>query len=108
MSPEEAHAEAMKLLIKTSRLLKIEQATQDYRRTGFLKIYSTKFNRHIYLAKDEQAKKRVPEQSLQIFLESEIQALKGLSPDELMLMLEAKVIFNFGGLIEDGDLKVGL
>ena len=108
MSPQEAHAEAMKLLIKTSRLLKIDQATQDYKLNGYLKIFSTKLNRPIYLAKDEKVKRRVPDKALKVFLESEIQTLKGLSSDELTLMLEAKAIFNFGGLIEDGDLKVDL
>jgi len=102
MSPEEAHAEAMRLLIKTSWLLKIDQATQDYKLNGYLKIFSTKLNRTIYLAKDEKAKKRVPDKSLQVFVESEIDALKGLSADEQMLMLEAKTMFNFNGLIEDG------
>lgn len=102
MSVEEARSEAMKLLVKTSRLLKIGQATQDYKLDGYLKIFSTKLNRSIYLAKDEQAKKRVPDKSLQVFLESEVKALRGLNPDESALMLEAKAIFNFNGAIEDG------
>jgi hypothetical protein len=102
MSPDEAHAEAMVLLLKTSRMLKLAQATHDYEQDGYQKIFSTKLNRNIYLAKDEQAKKRVPDKSLQVFVESEIDALKGLSADEQMLMLEAKTIFNFNGVIEDG------
>lgn len=102
LSPEEAHAEAMKLLIKTSRLLKIDQAAQDYKLDGYIKIYSTKLNRSVYLAKDERAKRRIPDKSLQVFMECEIKALRGLSPDELMLILEAKAMLNFNGVIEDG------
>lgn len=103
MSQYEAHAEARKLLLKTSRLLKIEQALKDYKLDGYLKIFSTKLNREIYLARDGKVKSRVPDKSLQVFLESEIETLKGLNPDELMLMLEAKAILNFNGLIEGGD-----
>jgi len=105
MSPERADAEAMALLLKTSRILKIEQASKDYKRDGYIKIFSTKLNRPVYLAKDEPAKMRVPDKSLQVFLESEIQAFNGLSSDELTLMLEAKAIFNFNGEIKDGDFN---
>jgi len=102
MSPEEAHAEAMKLLLKTSRLLKIDQAVKDYKLDGFLKIFSTKLNRAVYLVKDEKVKKRVPDKSLQVFLESEIKGFRGLSRDEILLLIEARTILNFNGVIVDG------
>jgi len=102
MSEEEAHKEAMKLLLKTSRLLKIDQATQDYKLDGFIKIFSTKLNRSIYLVRDERTKAGVPDKSLQVFVESEIKGFRGLSRDEILLLIEARTILNFNGVIVDG------
>ena len=45
------------------------------------------------MAKNKQAAKQVPDKSLPVYLESEIQACKGLSREEAKILLEAKIIF---------------
>ena len=94
---EQAEQEAMQLVMRAKRSLQARQTARDYKRDGFIKIYSTVLSRAVYMAKNKQAANRVPDKTLPIYLESEIQACKGLSREETKILLEAKIIF--GGVI---------
>ena len=90
---KQAKGEAMQLVTRAKQALQARQAAKDYKRDGFIKIYSTVLSRAVYMAKNEQAAKRVPDKSLPVFLESEVLTCKGLTTEEVKVLLEAKVIF---------------
>ena len=90
---EQAEQEAMQLVMRAKRSLQARQAATDYKRDGYVKIYSTVLSRAVYMAKNKQAAKQVPDKSLPVFLESEIRACNGLDREEAKILLEAKIIF---------------
>jgi hypothetical protein len=102
LSAEEAHQEAAKYIQKFGKKIRNEHFSLDYERDGFVSIFWAEKECRIYIAKDERAKARVPDKTLQVFVEHEIRGLLGFTHAEKMLLLEAKTIFNFNGLIEDG------
>ena len=79
--------------------IQVNQAAQDYRRYGYVKIFSTVLNRAVYLAKHEQAAKRVPDRDIPVYTESDIEAVKGLDPEVAKVLLEARILF--GGPIKE-------
>ena len=96
-----AKQEAAQLVARNKRTLQIQQAKSDYKRYGYIKIFSTLLNKPVYLAKDEQAVKRVPDQSLLVFTEDELKCLQGLGSDEAKVLMEGKIVF--GGSINFQD-----
>ncbi|MCH7500227.1 MAG: hypothetical protein IH886_09490 [Nitrospinae bacterium] len=99
MPIEQARQEAMRLVLRNLRTLQIQQAAKDYRKQGWVKIYSTVLGRAVYLVRVQQAVKRLPDQDIPIFLESDIEEVKGLTSDEAKVLLEARILF-------DGPVKV--
>jgi len=81
--------------------IQVNQAAQDYRRYGYVKIFSTVLNRAVYLAKHEQAAKRVPDRDIPVYTESDIEAVKGLDPEVAKVLLEARILFGGPIKIED-------
>ena len=75
------------------KALDISQAVADYKREGFIKIFSAYLGQSIYLAKDKRVAKKVPDKALPVYLEDEIKELKDLSVNELRTLHEAKRIF---------------
>ena len=69
----------------------IHDAARLYKKRGWLQIYSTYLNRTIYLVRNEGVK--VPTSDLPVYTESEVNALRGLSREEVLTLHEAKVIF---------------
>ena len=100
MGRETAEREAGRIITRNHRLLQLEQAAQDYRRYGYIKIFSTILDKAIYLTRDEKAAQSVSDQGIPVFLENEIQAVKGLSVEEAKVLLEARILF--GGPIKKG------
>ncbi len=90
---EQAAREAMQLVTRAKQALQARQAAEDYKRVGYIKIYSTVLSRAVYMAKNTHAANRVPDKLLPVYLESEIQACKGLDREEAKVLLEAKIIF---------------
>ena len=76
------------------KALDIGQAVEDYKRDGFIKIFSVYLMQAIYLARDEKAASVVPDKTLPIYIESELAALRDLNLDELRTLHEAKIIFD--------------
>jgi len=103
MSQEAAEREAGRIIARNRQSLQTKQAAQDYKKYGYVKIYSTVLGRAVYLAKHEQAAKRVPNREIPVYLESDIQAAKGLKPEEVKIILEAK--FVLGGRIKISTSK---
>ena len=100
MEEREAGAIIARIHNRTYRQpLQIQQALQDYRRYGYIRIFSTVLGKAVYLAQDERAAKGVPDDSIPVFLESDIQAVKGLSLEEAKVLLEARILF--GGPIKE-------
>ncbi|MCH7498749.1 MAG: hypothetical protein IH886_01870 [Nitrospinae bacterium] len=97
MSQNAAEREAGQIIARNRQPLQIKQAAQDYKKYGYVKIYSAVLGRAVYLAKHELAAKRVPNRDIPVYLESDIQAAKGLKPEEVKILLEAKFIL--GGRI---------
>lgn len=75
------------------KALDISQAVADYKREGFIKIFSVYLGQSIYLGKDKRVAEKVPDKALPVYLEDELKALKDLSLDELRTLHEAKMIF---------------
>ena len=101
MPLEQARTEASQLVLRNLRTLQIQQATKEYRKQGWVKIYSGVLGRSVYLAKDDRAAQRVPDQNIAVFLESDLEAVKGLAPEEARVLLEARILF--GGPIKVQD-----
>lgn len=93
MPLEQARTEASQLVLRNLRTLQIQQATKEYRKQGWVKIYSGVLGRSVYLAKDDRAAQRVPDQNIAVFLESDLEAVKGLAPEEARVLLEARILF---------------
>lgn len=91
---DQAERETMRLVLRAKQALPARQAAEDYRRFGYVKIFSTVLKRAVYFVKDEQVAKNLPDQSLSVFMENEIRTCKGLCPEEAKLLLEAKIILN--------------
>ncbi|KMP11203.1 hypothetical protein UR09_03980 [Candidatus Nitromaritima sp. SCGC AAA799-A02] len=84
----------------------LEEAVRLYRRHGWVKIFSTYLNQAIYLVKNQKVK--VPNPAIPRYTQGEVEALKGLTFEELKTLYEAKVIFegkiNYSGT-GPGSLK---
>jgi len=94
MDRETAEREAGAIVARNRHPLQVKQAAQDYRKNGYIKIYSTVLGKAIYLARDEATAKGVPEQNITTFLESDAESVKKLNKDEIKVLLEARIIFN--------------
>lgn len=75
-------------IVKT---LRNDQAIEDYRKNGFIKIFSCFLNQSIYLVRNKSVS--VPDPSIPRYTKEETEALRGLTLDELKTLHEAKVIF---------------
>jgi len=101
MPLEQAQLEASQLVLRNLRTLQIQQATKEYRKQGWIKIFSTTLSRAIYLVKDQAALRCAPDQDIPIYIESDLEALNGLAPEEARVLLEARILF--GGPIKVED-----
>ena len=77
--------------LSEKRAIHIHDAARLYKKRGWVQIYSTYLNRTIYLVRNEGVK--VPTSDLPVYTESEVNALRGLSREEVLTLHEAKVIF---------------
>jgi hypothetical protein len=75
----------------------IEEATELYKKRGWIQIFSCHLIQSIYLVKNDRVK--VPDPSIPKYTQVEIEALKGLNLEELMTLHDAKRIF--GGTIHE-------
>jgi len=82
VSQETAGKEAGVIEARDLQPLEIEQAVEDYKRFGYVKIFSAILDNEIYFAKNEDVAKRVPDRDIPVFLESDIEDLKGMSESE--------------------------
>ena len=98
---EQAEREAMHLVMRAKPALQARQAAEDYRRFGYVKIFSAVLGRSVYMARNEQAAKRVPDKSIPVFLESDVEAAKGLSQEEIKVLLEARILLGGPITVED-------
>jgi len=96
-----AKQEAAQLVARNKRSLQIQQAKSDYKRYGYIKIFSTLLNKAIYLAKDEQAAKRVPDQRLPLCTEAELECFRGLELAEAKVLMEGKLVFGGSIVFQD-------
>jgi len=92
MSLAEAEKEASRLVVRNKQGQQLQQAKKNYQRYGYLKIFSTVLNQVIYLAKDNRVAKRVPDLSLPVFTESELECFQGLEPNDVELLMESKIM----------------
>ena len=53
------------------------------------------------MAKNDHAAKRVPDKSLPVFLESDLEAVKGLALEEAKILLEARILLGGPITVED-------
>jgi hypothetical protein len=91
---DRAEIKAFELVTKSRRGLQPHQAARDYKLDGFIKIYSVVLKQNIYLAKNERTAKKVPDQSLAVFTEAELECLQGLKKDEAKTIMEVKIEFD--------------
>ena len=69
----------------------IQEATRLYRKRGWIQVYSTYLKANIYLVRNKAI--HVPYPSILRYAESEIDALRDLSLEEIKTLHEAKIIF---------------
>lgn len=100
LNRETAGREAGAIIARNHRLLQFKQAAQNYRRYGYIKIFSTVLGKAVYLAQNERVAKCVPDQDIAVFLESDLEAVKNLGREEAKVLLEARILF--GGPIKKG------
>jgi len=67
------------------------EAVRLYREQGWVQIYSTYLETHLYLVRDDRVK--VPNSAIPKYTRNELDALKGLGLNELQTLHEAKIIF---------------
>jgi len=101
MPLEQAQLEASQLVLRNLRTLQIQQATKEYRKQAWIKIFSTTLSRAIYLVKDQAALRCAPDQDIPIYIESDLEALNGLAPEEARVLLEARMLFGGPITVED-------
>ena len=80
-----------------AQVLQIQETAEEYRRKGWVKIFSAYLKTELYLVRDESV--RVPDSSIPRYSQSEVEALEGLSIDEMKTLHEAKMIYR--GTIND-------
>lgn len=99
LDKETAEQKAGAIITRHRQPLQIQQAVHDYKRYGYIKIFSTILGEAVYLAKDERSIKRVPDKNLPVFTEKDLMELdpKELGPEMVKSLLECKVLF--GGCI---------
>jgi hypothetical protein len=73
------------------RVLQIQDTAEEYRQKGWVKIFSTYLKTELYLVRDESV--IVPESSIPRYSQSEVEALKDLSIDEMKTLHEAKMVY---------------
>lgn len=100
LGQEAAEREAGEIIARNRQPLQIQQALQDYRRYGYIKIFSTVLGKAVYLVQNERVAKCVPDQDIAVFLESDLEAVKSLGKEETKVLLEARILF--GGPIKKG------
>ena len=98
MDRETAEREAGRIIARNRQPLQIQQAARDYLKYGYVKIFSTVLDGVVYLARDQGAAKRVPDLNTPVYLESDIEAVKGLDPEVARIILETKMLL--GGVIK--------
>lgn len=81
--------------LSEKRSIHINRAVQLFREKGWVKIFSGYLNCSIYLTRNKFVK--VPDTAITRYTQAELDALKGLTLDELKTLHEAKVLF--GGSI---------
>ena len=97
MDREDAEREAGRIIARNRQPLQILQAMQDYKRYGYIKVYSTVLGKAVYLVKNEQVAKQVPDRILPTFLESDVEAMRDLGKEEAKFIMESKILL--GGRI---------
>jgi len=99
LSEEKAHEKASEIMAKNIRILNSEKDQQHFEAYGWVKVYSTKIEQAVYFVKDKELTCKLPDKSLPVFTQKDIEALKGLDSKEMALIMEAKALFG-------GDLKI--
>ena len=94
-NPSETVADNQRTAIdKTFRQLQIvkaEEWREDYKRDGYVFIFSPLFKEQIYLARDRQAFNKLNNtQGCKVYMERELKRLKGINQDELKCLHWAK------------------
>ncbi len=77
--------------LREKRCLHINEATELFKKRGWVQIYSGHLKQSIVLLRDEKIK--VPYPTLPQYTQAEIQSLKDLTLDELKTLHEANVLF---------------
>jgi len=80
------------------RSIHLKEATQLFKKRGWVQIYSTYLKTSLYLVRNKWIK--VPDRTIPRYCPEEVASLRGLSTDEVRTLHEAKGIF--GGTIRDG------
>lgn len=93
LSSEEAHKKTAEFIAKTSKMLQRENCIRQFKMQGYFNIFFPTLNKTIYVVKNKKIREIIKAPPGDIYLASEIQKLKGLEGEELMLMLEVKEIF---------------
>ena len=76
---------------KLPNRIHLDEAIMLYRKQGWIQIFSGHLNQRIYLVNNERIK--VPDSSIPRYTQKEIEALKGLSLEEVKTLHQAKEIF---------------
>ncbi len=98
---EKAEGEATDYIFRIRNVLQARQAAEDYRKRGYVQIYSTVLGKAVYFARDRGV--IVPDDH-PFFTEQDIATCKGLSRDQAKVLLEAKLILG-GQLTSEQSMR---
>ena len=96
MTTTECQMKAMDFTCKHLSIIKKDEWRDDYKRNGYVEIYSPLFNESFYLCRDKQTFKKLNKGDLVVFMESELPKLRGLEDEDLVWIYEGK---KFKGVI---------
>ena len=81
---------ALDKTFKHLSVIQKEKWRDDYRKNGYVMLYSPIFQEEFYLARDDQAFKSLKNKGLVVYMESELPRLKGLEKDDILWIHRGK------------------
>ncbi len=90
MTATECQMKAMDFTCKHLSIIKKDEWRDDYKKNGYVEIYSPLFKESFYLCRDKQTFKKLNRGDLVVFMESELPKLRGLEDEDLVWLYEGK------------------
>lgn len=103
----EAEIRAAEIVARAVTPLQIQRSAEEYKKNGFIKIYSTKLETSFYLVKDQATAAKVPDLTLGIITQHDLEAVsdRNIPTDTRLEILHTKLLFGGSIKVEDCNSK---